>query len=161
LTFRLTVLVLRRYRKPRKKHGYKDIAMTTLFLAATLLIVGIILLKLRRDDSFKSFRLAGYGAIIAAAMALLSSAIITVPAGHVKVATFFGKVQDDTYHEGLHLVNPLMDFTAFDLRQKIHKEAAGIPAEDKLITRMDVSVQYRTIGEMAPISCVIPVPQRP
>ena len=68
----------------------------------------------------------------------------------MKVATLFGKVQDATYSEGLHVVNPLFDFTTFDLRQKTHKETAGIPAEDKLITNMDVSVQYRTIGVMTP-----------
>ena len=63
------------------------------------------------------------------------SVVITVPAGHVKVATLFGKVQDNNYREGLHIVNPLLAFTAFDLRQKTHMETAGIPAEDKLITK--------------------------
>ena len=81
---------------------------------------------------------------------LLSSMITTVPAGHVKVATLFGKVQDTTYPEGFHITNPLFNFTSFDLRQKTHKETAGIPAEDKLITNMDVSVQYRTVGAMTP-----------
>ncbi|MEM9602317.1 MAG: SPFH domain-containing protein [Pseudomonadota bacterium] len=80
----------------------------------------------------------------------MTTVVMTVPAGHVKVATLFGEVQDNSYGEGLHIVNPLLDFTSFDLRQKTHKEQAGIPAEDKLITTMDVSVQYRTIGDMAP-----------
>lgn len=81
---------------------------------------------------------------------IVMACLITVPAGHVKVATLFGKVQDTSYAEGLHFVNPLLKFELFDLRQKTHKETAGIPAEDKLITKMDVSVQYRTIGAMAP-----------
>lgn len=81
---------------------------------------------------------------------VFSCFITTVPAGHAKVATLFGKVQDSTYTEGLHLINPLLSFTEFDLRQKTHKETAGIPSEDKLITKMDVSVQYRTIGALVP-----------
>jgi Membrane protease subunits, stomatin/prohibitin homologs len=124
--------------------------MINLFLSALLLVVGAVLMKTATNDRQKSLRLLAYGAITAGLAFLAFSVVITVPAGHVKVATLFGKVQDDTYVEGLHIVNPLLDFTAFDLRQKTHKETAGIPAEDKLITRMDVSVQYRTVGEMAP-----------
>jgi len=100
------------------------------------------------DD--KNVKLGGYVCFAIALVLFLMSVVITVPAGHVKVATLFGKVQGNTYREGLHIVNPLLAFTSFDLRQKTHLETAGIPAEDKLITKMDVSVQYRTIGEMAP-----------
>ena len=51
-----------------------------------------------------------------AKLAILPAAVIfvalfcvqQVPAGHVKVATLFGKVQDNVYEEGLHFpVNPL------------------------------------------------------
>ncbi len=124
--------------------------MIKLILAPVLILAGIGIVKAASSSAKKGASLPGYVLIIAGLGALLASMIITVPAGHVKVATLFGKVQDATYHEGLHVVNPLLDFTSFDLRQKTHKETAGIPAEDKLITGMDVSVQYRTIGEMAP-----------
>ena len=74
----------------------------------------------------------------------------TVPAGHIKVATLFGKVQDETYQEGFHLVNPLLSFREFDVRQKSIKfEDVGIPSEDKLTTRVDVSIQYRINKSMA------------
>ncbi|MGS2723708.1 SPFH domain-containing protein [Porticoccus sp. GXU_MW_L64] len=124
--------------------------MTKLVLAIVLLIIGIAILKSKSGPIKQKTNILGYISVAAAAVFFLMSVIITVPAGHVKVATLFGKVQDNTYREGLHLVNPLLAFTAFDLRQKTHKETAGIPAEDKLITKMDVSVQYRTVGEMAP-----------
>lgn len=76
----------------------------------------------------------------------------TVPSGHIKVATLFGKVQPTPYAEGLQFpVNPLLEWNEFDLRQKTYKaEKVGVPSEDKLITKMDVSVQYRTIGSMTP-----------
>jgi regulator of protease activity HflC (stomatin/prohibitin superfamily) len=124
--------------------------MIKIIVGLVLLISGIMTFKGTRDDRYKIVKVGAYLSVIIGAILIISSAIITVPAGHVKVATLFGKVQDDTYVEGLHIVNPLLAFTTFDLRQKTHKEAAGIPAEDKLITKMDVSVQYRTIGEMAP-----------
>ncbi|MDY6921180.1 MAG: SPFH domain-containing protein [Pseudomonadota bacterium] len=124
--------------------------MMNLVLAPILFVLGLVLVNSLAANHKKPMQLVGYLLMVAGVLALLLSVVITVPAGHVKVATLFGKVQDDTYHEGLHLVNPLLDFTTFDLRQKTHMETAGIPAEDKLITKMDVSVQYRTMGEMAP-----------
>jgi regulator of protease activity HflC (stomatin/prohibitin superfamily) len=123
--------------------------MSKLILGIVLLIAGLIMNR-ASEGKAAGFGFAAKGVMLAGVISALASMMITVPAGHVKVATLFGKVQDDTYLEGLHFVNPLLEFTMFDLRQKTHKESAGIPAEDKLITRMDVSVQYRTIGDMAP-----------
>ena len=124
--------------------------MTKLILSGVFMMIGIIIALNKKAENYERVKVVGYGFLSAAVILFLMSVVITVPAGHVKVATLFGKVHDNTYHEGLHIVNPLLAFTTFDLRQKTHKETAGIPAEDKLITKMDVSVQYRTIGEMAP-----------
>lgn len=124
--------------------------MEKLALSLILLLVGIVMLKLKTADDNRTKNIIAFGCLAGGVFFLVMSAVITVPAGHVKVATLFGKVQNENYREGLHIVNPLLAFTVFDLRQKTHKEQAGIPAEDKLITTMDVSVQYRTIGDMAP-----------
>lgn len=125
--------------------------MGKLIIALLFLSVAFVLFRVSREGNHQKQKrtLSGILSVIGLFF-LATSILITVPAGHVKVATLFGKVQDKTYMEGLHLVNPLLAFTSFDLREKTHKETAGIPAEDKLITQMDVSVQYRTIGEMAP-----------
>ena len=124
--------------------------MEKIALAIILVLIGIIILKTKVIKAHSSMTILSYGCFLAAIILFAMSVVITVPAGHVKVATLFGKVQNNNYREGLHVVNPLLAFTTFDLRQKTHKEQAGIPAEDKLITTMDVSVQYRTIGDMAP-----------
>jgi len=119
-------------------------------IVAIIIIVIISLTAISSAKQGQNTKPIGFLGLTAAVLWVVWLFILTVPAGHVKVATLFGKVQDSTYGEGLHLVNPLLDFTTFDLRQKTHKETAGIPAEDKLITNMDVSVQYRTIGAMTP-----------
>ncbi len=76
---------------------------------------------------------------------------IAVPPGHVAVAALFGDVQKVHYKEGLHIpVNPLYKFYLFDSRQKTHMETTHVPTQDQLQTRIDVSIQYRLIGEMAP-----------
>jgi len=74
-----------------------------------------------------------------------------VPVGHVAVATLFGNAQPDGFEQGLHFpVNPLYKWTMFDARQQTHEEAANVPSQDQLQTRIDVSVQYRIDGAMAP-----------
>ncbi len=75
----------------------------------------------------------------------------SIPAGHVGVATIFGEVVEKPYSAGLHIpVNPLYKWTIYDARQKTHKETADVPSQDQLSTQVDISVQYRIIGDMAP-----------
>ena len=75
----------------------------------------------------------------------------TVPPGRVGVATLFGNVQQQEYTQGLHIpVNPLYRWVLFDARQQTHLETANVPSQDQLQTKLDVSVQYRIIGSMAP-----------
>lgn len=92
-------------------------------------------------------------AVVAVVLVLLifgSRFYISVEAGHVAVATLFGKVQDDVYEEGLHIVNPLYNWVKYDARQKTHLEKAKVPSQDQLTTNLDVSVQFRIIKESAP-----------
>ncbi len=75
----------------------------------------------------------------------------TVEAGHNKVATLFGKVQPKPYPEGLHIVNPLLNFVSFDLRQLTYTwEKVQVPSQDKLKTSMDISVTFRLDGDRTP-----------
>jgi regulator of protease activity HflC (stomatin/prohibitin superfamily) len=75
----------------------------------------------------------------------------TVPPGRVGVATLFGNVIPEGYTQGIHVpVNPLYSWTMFDAREKTHLETANVPSQDQLQTRLDVSVQFRIDGVMAP-----------
>lgn len=75
----------------------------------------------------------------------------TVPPGRIGVATLFGNVQPEGYTQGIHIpVNPLYRWTMYDARQKTHLETANVPSQDQLQTKLDVSVQYRIDGAMAP-----------
>jgi len=75
----------------------------------------------------------------------------SVPAGHVSVATLFGKIRTEAYEEGLHFpVNPFYRFHEYDVRQKTIMEKVGVPSQDQLTTNIEVSIQYRLKREMAP-----------
>jgi regulator of protease activity HflC (stomatin/prohibitin superfamily) len=74
-----------------------------------------------------------------------------IPAGHVGVATLFGQVVQTSYESGLHLpVNPLYEWTEFDIREKTHTETAAVPSQDQLQTEIDVSVRYSIDGAKTP-----------
>ena len=69
--------------------------------------------------------------------------LVTVPVGHVGVASLFGEVQEKPYSEGLTFpVNPLYKWIFFDARQKTHIETVNVPSQDQLKTKFDVSVQF-------------------
>ncbi len=95
-------------------------------------------------------KLIGIVVLLLLVGAVLFKCVQTIPPGHIGVATLFGKVQDQTYAEGLHIVNPLYRFVLYDTRQKTHKETAAVPSQDQLQTKVDVSVQYRVIASAAP-----------
>jgi regulator of protease activity HflC (stomatin/prohibitin superfamily) len=76
---------------------------------------------------------------------------VAIPAGHAGVATLFGRVIPEPYHEGFNFpVNPLYSWKIYDIRQKTHYEKAGVPSQDQLITDVDVSIQYRLIEKDCP-----------
>ena len=82
---------------------------------------------------------------------IIFNSYTTVSAGHNKVATLFGKVQPVPYDEGLHIVNPLLNFVSFDLRQLTYTwEKVQVPSQDKLKTSMDISVTFRLDGARTP-----------
>ena len=89
------------------------------------------------------------GVIIAVLIAM--QFVKTIPPGRVGVATLFGNVIAEGFTQGLHVpVNPLYKWTVFDAREKTHVETANVPSQDQLQTRLDVSVQFRIDGSMAP-----------
>ncbi len=76
-----------------------------------------------------------------------------VPAGHVGVATFFGEVQERPFPEGPHFpVNPLYAWHDMDVREKSTKlPGIEVPTRDQLLTKIDLSIQYRLDGAKAPL----------
>lgn len=128
-------------------------ASIVFFLVSILGIVAAFYLSRNEKDSFYRNLPRGIslGVFVVALSVFVANCYTTVPAGHVKVAYLFGKVQEEPLSEGLHFpVNPLLSFSTYDGRQKTHKETAGIPSEDKLVTEVDVSVQYRVVKNMTP-----------
>lgn len=86
-----------------------------------------------------------YGAIASLALLLGSCSIETVPAGHAKVKTTFGKVSEDApLAEGFHFVNPLASFTTYSLQDQAYElENVSVPSQDKFKSSVGITVMYK------------------
>jgi regulator of protease activity HflC (stomatin/prohibitin superfamily) len=72
-----------------------------------------------------------------------------VPPGNVSVSDMFGNINPDPVPSGFHIVNPMLRWHDFDVRETTHKETAQVPTKDQLQTKIDVSIQYRINPVMA------------
>ncbi|PDH31570.1 MAG: hypothetical protein CNE95_00110 [Puniceicoccaceae bacterium MED-G30] len=99
----------------------------------------------------QAFSGVAFGIFLIIAVFVGLRSFVSVPAGHVAVATLFGDVRDQPYPEGMHVpVNPLYNFIFYDVREKELKESAGVPSQDQLTTSVDVSIKFRINGADAP-----------
>ncbi|MDB5061665.1 MAG: band 7 protein [Mucilaginibacter sp.] len=132
-------------------------------------IIGIILLVIgtmvkRSPEPGSRFggiiRLIGIAII---ALGLLFSVFKVIEPGKVGVQVLFGKVQDDVLESGLHIINPLVDVTTFDIQTQnytmsaVHTEgqlqgddAIRVLSSDGLEVTIDLSVLYKVNPAKAP-----------
>lgn len=73
---------------------------------------------------------------------ILWASVAYVPAGHVGVLTFFGRVTGDVLTEGTHFVNPFKVNNVMTVRTQEIKETASVPSNEGLIITMDTSLLY-------------------
>jgi prohibitin 1 len=111
-----------------------------------LVIVGIALAitsPIRTDTGGKPGRPLGIVLTLIGLAGTLSQSVISVPAGHVGLKDFFGKISDDTLKPGIHLVNPLLTIRSMDVRTQETTEQATVPSKEGMNVRLDISILYR------------------
>jgi regulator of protease activity HflC (stomatin/prohibitin superfamily) len=90
--------------------------------------------------SFGGFR----GSLIAlVALIVLYSSLTIVPAGHVGVQDFFGRVSDRILSPGINLIAPGTHVVKFSVQTRELKEAAAVPTSEGLIVNLEVSLLFR------------------
>lgn len=134
--------------------------MTVFALVGIVVIVAGLALLVQgiQGQQRKAQSLGGLLMVAGAAVAVLSSAFVVVPAGNVGVVfNIFGGVQSRPLGEGLHFVLPMVQqVTLYDVRQQELTLAAA--TGDKINARsaegleidVDVTVLYQVIRERAP-----------
>lgn len=101
--------------------------------------------------------------IFVIALGLFSSMFKQIDAGKVGVQSLYGNVQPDILESGLHVINPLLDITEFDIQTQnytmsaVHTEGAQegddairVLSNDGLEVVIDLTVLYRISPSDAP-----------
>jgi regulator of protease activity HflC (stomatin/prohibitin superfamily) len=102
-------------------------------------------------------------AFIIIALGIFSSMFKQIDAGKVGVKSLYGSVQADVLESGLHLINPLLDVTDFDIQTQnytmsaVHSEGAQegddairVLSNDGLEVVIDLTVLYKITTADAP-----------
>ncbi len=131
-------------------------------------IIGVILFLIGASFSnnptlSKFARTFKVGALIAIVIGLMSSMFKQIDAGKVGVQSLYGNVQPDILESGLHVINPLLDITEFDIQTQnytmsaIHGEGAQegddairVLSNDGLEVVIDLTVLYRVSPTESP-----------
>lgn len=91
------------------------------------------------------------GVVIFALVILGMNSFTIVEKGHNKVPVFLGEVQPVPLAEGFHIVNPILEFTTFDLRDITYTiNDISVPSQDKLKSQFDVSFIIAAKGSATP-----------
>ena len=131
-------------------------------------IIGVILFLIGASFSnnqslSKYVRPFKVGAVIAIVIGLMSSMFKQIDAGKVGVQSLYGNVQPDILESGLHVINPLLDITDFDIQTQnytmsaVHSEGAQegddairVLSNDGLEVVIDLTVLYRVSPSESP-----------
>ena len=133
------------------------------------IILGIILLivsfTLKSNvNQFSKFsnvlKIIGFLAIV---LGLFSTMFKQIDAGKVGVKSLYGNVQPDILESGLHLINPLLEVTDYDIQTQNYTmsairgegsqegdDAIRVLSNDGLEVVIDLTVLYRVLPEDAP-----------
>ncbi len=116
-------------------------------LGALLLIrFGIVA---RRDGRYPPWMSLALPAGIVLAVVALAQAFVVVPAGHVGVVDFFGRVSDNALQPGVRFVNPLARVIRMSIQTQEIKEVMDVPSKEGLAMQLEVSALFHLDPEKA------------
>ena len=126
------------------------------------IIIGVVLfilsvsVKANNSSLAKFSSFLKFAGVLVIALGLASSMFKQIDAGKVGVQSLYGSVQPDVLESGLHVINPLLDVTDFDIQTQnytmsaIHAEGAQegddairVLSNDGLEVVIDLTVLYR------------------
>lgn len=135
-----------------------------------LIIIGIILIvisfTLKNDNGplSKFSNLVKIIGLILTVIGVFSAAFKQIDAGKVGVKSLYGNVEQGILESGLHVINPLLDITEFDIQTQNYTMSASndegaqqgddairVLSNDGLEVVIDLTVLYRISPEAAPV----------
>jgi regulator of protease activity HflC (stomatin/prohibitin superfamily) len=137
--------------------------MLFIIIGVILLIVSFALKSNANSPFFKFSNTLKIIGVLVIALGIFSSMFKQIDAGKVGVKSLYGSVQPDVLESGLHLINPLLDVTDFDIQTQNytmsadHSEGAQegddairVLSNDGLEVVIDLTVLYKISPMDAP-----------
>jgi len=137
--------------------------MILLLIIGVLLVIAGFTLKNSQNQLSKFSTILKNVGFVVILLGVISSTFKQIEAGEVGVKALYGRVQPDILESGLHVVNPLLKITPFDIQTQnytmsaIHDEGAQegddairVLSNDGLEVVIDLTVLYRISPEDAP-----------
>ncbi|MCX6184084.1 MAG: prohibitin family protein [Flavobacterium sp.] len=137
--------------------------MITILILGFILLVVSYTLKQNASPASKYAQTLKIAGVLVIVLGLFSSMFKQIDAGRVGVQSLYGNVENDILSSGLHVINPLLDVTEFDIQTQnytmsaIHSEGAQegddairVLSNDGLEVVIDLTVLYRISPESAP-----------
>ena len=139
--------------------------MAKFIFAAVVLIIGIAASQFlrrrlgdfgdRKPQLTKSLEWAGHLSLILgvgiAAVIVVTSIFVVIPAGYVGVKVLFGNVDPRPLSPGLNIIwNPLYDVEKMDTRVQKFQEAYDAASKDQQVVHVIMALNLRLVPERAP-----------
>ncbi len=136
--------------------------MGLFILGVVLLLIGILGAKSGTPVSKFKTLLSG-GGILLMLIGFISAAVVQINAGHVGVQVLFGEVKPTVLHEGLNIINPLVDVKEMSIQTLNYTmsatsnegaqqgdDAIRVLSQDGLEVEIDLTILYRVMPNRAP-----------
>ncbi|MFH1049624.1 MAG: prohibitin family protein [bacterium] len=136
--------------------------MGLIILGVVLLLIGILGAKSGTPVARFKTLLTG-GGLLLMLIGFISAAVVQINAGHVGVQVLFGEVKPTVLHEGLNIINPLVDVKEMSVQtlnytmaasysegDKQGDDAIRVLSKDGLEVEIDLTILYRVIPNKAP-----------
>ncbi|MBL4678710.1 MAG: prohibitin family protein [Mucilaginibacter sp.] len=134
-----------------------------IFIIGVAVLIAGAALKRSREAAGRFGGVISKTGIVIIILGLLFSLFKVIEPGRVGVQVLFGKVQNQPLESGLHLVNPLVDISSFNIQtqtytmsavsnegQKEGDDAIRVLSADGLEVTIDLSVLYKVNPQKAP-----------
>ncbi len=136
--------------------------MLIAILGIIILIVGIVIKRSPEPANHYGGLVRSVG-IVVVLLGLALSAFKVIEPGKVGVQTLFGQVQDEVLPSGLHIINPLVEVTLFNIQTQNYTmsaksgegqvegdDAIRVLSSDGLEVTIDLSILYKVTPSRAP-----------
>jgi regulator of protease activity HflC (stomatin/prohibitin superfamily) len=133
--------------------------MTTVVLGIIVVVIGAVIRSAgpaaAKRGGEGAAKLAGYGAMAAGMLIIVSNAFTVIGVGEVGILHFLGTVDETPLNEGVHFVNPLADIEKMSVQEQSFPPGGGVEVieaqtSEQLNVTLEIAILFRLDRANAP-----------